>query len=203
MYFTKVPFIIQALYRSAIWSSAQEARLQLSFDDGPHPDSTPVILDILDRYGIKASFFCLGRQAEKYPELIAEIKNKGHLIGHHGYDHLDGWKTPTLAYLDNMTKSKAIIGPEYYRPPYGRITLDQKRKLKDTKLVFWTHMPGDFDPKRSVQQCARRIADAFTEGSIICLHDRPDTLEKVIAGLEMIAVRKLIMQKPHLESYDQ
>lgn len=186
MYFTKVPKAARLLYPEAIWSSKHNARLLLTFDDGPHPDSTPELLACLKNQKLKATFFCLGSQARKYPELVQEIKAEGHALGYHGFGHLNGWKTDPTTYLKDLEDCISLYTTRLFRPAYGRITRQQYmriRKQQGLDIVFWTHMPGDFDKKVSKNLLANRLSQANKKGNIIVLHDKPSCSSKVCYAL--------------------
>jgi len=148
----------------------------LSFDDGPDPDSTPDLLHILNKHDIKGVFFCKGSEAEKYPYLIDQIRMRGHLVGNHGYNHLNGWTTSLTSYVTDVTKAAPCTSSGLFRPPFGRLRFNQYLELKKKyKIVFWDIMPYDFDPgigsKRSLQIIKRKIRP----GSIIVFHDNPNS----------------------------
>ena len=146
-----------------------EKLLFLTFDDGPDPDSTPYLLDILDKYNIEAVFFCNGRQAEKYPD---QIKAGRHLIGNHGYSHLNGWITSMKNYLDDVNKAIPFTSSDLFRPPYGRLRLNQYSKLKKTfKIIFWDIMPYDFDSSFGPDNSLQILRNKIRSGSVIVLHD--------------------------------
>jgi peptidoglycan/xylan/chitin deacetylase (PgdA/CDA1 family) len=149
-----------------------EKLLFLTFDDGPDPDSTPYLLDILDKYNIEAVFFCNGRQAEKYPHLMDQIKAGRHLIGNHGYSHLNGWITSMKNYLDDVNKAIPFTSSDLFRPPYGRLRLNQYSKLKKTfKIIFWDIMPYDFDSSFGPDNSLQILRNKIRSGSVIVLHD--------------------------------
>lgn len=148
--------------------------LFLTFDDGPDPESTPVILDILDKMHVKAVFFCNGNVAEMYPELIEKIRQRGHMTGNHGYYHLNGWKTAYKDYLHNTEKADATTSDKLFRPPYGKITYRQYRDLKKRyKIIFWDLMAYDFDGSFGPDRSAEVLKKKIRPGSIIVLHDSP------------------------------
>lgn len=185
MYLKKTPGFLSKFFPSILWNSDSDERLRLSFDDGPNPDSTPQILAALDKKNIKASFFCLGEQVKKYPQIFDSISQKGHLIGSHGFKHLSGWKTSSKEYLRNVELGREYIESEYYRPPYGRMTISQFQKLnKDYKIVMWDVMPGDFDPSVNKATVLHNIKKKAKSNSIIVLHDSPSSLEKVTYVLD-------------------
>jgi peptidoglycan/xylan/chitin deacetylase (PgdA/CDA1 family) len=149
-----------------------EKLLYLTFDDGPDPDSTPQLLDILDRYNIKAVFFCTGRAAEKYPGLINQITKRGHLTGNHGYDHLNGWRTSFDEYVTDVTNAAPFTSSLFFRPPYGRIRFNQYKKLKKKyQIVFWDIMPYDYDTSFGGDNSLKILKNKIRPGSIIVFHD--------------------------------
>ena len=166
-------FISGWIYPDAIFRNrTTEKLLYLTFDDGPDPDSTSQLLDLLKKYNIKALFFCDGRAAENYPDLIDKIKSDGHLIGNHGYDHLNGWKTPLNDYITDAEKAALYTSSSLFRPPFGRLRLDQYRKLNETyKIVFWDIMPYDFDSRLGSKTSLEILKIKIRPGSIIVLHD--------------------------------
>jgi peptidoglycan/xylan/chitin deacetylase (PgdA/CDA1 family) len=149
-----------------------EKVLYLSFDDGPDSGSTDNILSILENHGIRALFFCTGKKAETHPDLMGRIRSFDHVVGNHGYQHLDGFKTSLSDYSENIRQAEALTSASIFRPPYGRLTPSQYMAIKDDHLlVFWDLMPYDFDPdfpaKRSLDILKRKIRP----GSVIVLHD--------------------------------
>lgn len=169
------PFpLLRLVYPEAVFRITTTAKeLCLTFDDGPHPETTPEILDILESYILKAAFFCNGREAEKYPGLVDLIVSKGHVIGNHGYDHLSGWKTNVRDYIENALRAEKFTSSTLFRPPYGRIRQSQYRELKKKyRIVFWDLMPYDFDEKIGGKRAFYILKEKIRPGSIIVLHDR-------------------------------
>jgi len=166
-------FISGWIYPDAIFRNrTTEKLLYLTFDDGPDPDSTSQLLDLLKKYNIKALFFCDGRAAENYPDLIDKIKSDGHLIGNHGYNHLNGWLTTLNDYITDAEKAALYTSSSLFRPPFGRLRLDQYRKLNETyKIVFWDIMPYDFDSRLGSKTSLEILKRKIRPGSIIVLHD--------------------------------
>lgn len=166
-------FLLKLFYPEAIFRiKTKRKELILTFDDGPDPDSTPRILEILETHNVRTTFFCSGQNAERNPELISLIKLKGHIIGNHGYHHLDGWKTATRVYLRNFSISAAFTSESLLRPPYGRIRYVQYRELSENyKIVFWDLMPFDFDEKMTGAKVLSILKKKIRPGSIIVLHD--------------------------------
>ncbi len=169
------PFpLLRLVYPEAVFRGTTIAKeLCLTFDDGPHPDTTPEILDILESHNLKAAFFCSGREAEKYPGLVNLIVSKGHLIGNHGYYHLSGWKTNVRDYIENAVRAEKFTSSVIFRPPYGHICPAQYRELnKKYRIVFWDLMPYDFDEKISGESVFKILKEKIRPGSIIVLHDK-------------------------------
>lgn len=185
MYLVNTPSFIQKLFPNVVWDSTYDHKLHLTFDDGPHPESTPKILALLDRLNLSATFFCLGKNVEKYPQLFDNIIKSGHQIGNHGYKHLSGWKTSFADYVENVNLSKGITGSDLYRPPYGRMTYRQyKRVSQDNTIIGWSLMPGDFDSKVSESQLQTRF-NKKTNNSIIVLHDTPSSFNRINRLIEL------------------
>ena len=165
--------------------------LYLTFDDGPDPVSTPHLLDILEAHNIKALFFCNGRAAEKFPNLIKQICNRGHLIGNHGYNHYDGWKTDSNKYINDIVRASDFTSDKIFRPPYGRLLAEQKRRLlKSYKLVYWDLMPYDFDKSFGSGKSLRILKNRIRPGSIIVLHDTSSSCaNEIISEFVTFAIR--------------
>jgi Predicted xylanase/chitin deacetylase len=163
------------LYPKALFRiKTTEKILCLTFDDGPDPSTTPELLDILDLYRVKAIFFCSGQAAEKYPSLVEKIKEEGHIAGNHGFAHIDGWKTNTADYCENVSHASRFLPGSYFRPPYGRITYAQYKQLtKKFRIVFWDLMAYDFDTEFGTARSLRVLRQKIRKGSLIVLHDKP------------------------------
>jgi peptidoglycan-N-acetylglucosamine deacetylase len=166
-------FLAGCLYPDAIFRiKTTEKQLYLTFDDGPDPISTLPLLNLLDKYFVKAIFFCCGRKAEKYPDLVNQIRNRGHLLGNHGYDHLNGWDTSLKRYVSDVSIAARYTSSTIFRPPYGRLRPDQFRILSRTyKIFFWDVMPYDFDSSFGSERSLRTLKNKIRPGSIIVLHD--------------------------------
>lgn len=167
--------------KSLIWKiPTQEKKIYLTFDDGPIPHLTMEILKILADYKAKATFFCVGENAERYPQLIDRILDDGHIIGNHSYHHLSGWKTPINEYLNNVNKAAQFIDSSLFRPPYGQINYQQINYLKqDYKIIMWNILSGDFDKKLENEQCLFNVLQS-KPGDIVVFHDNVKSQEKVL-----------------------
>ncbi len=188
MFYRRTPTLVQKMFKGATWRIEEDVHnVFLTFDDGPHPESTPKILSLLDRFGAQATFFCQGISCIQYPELVQDTKNQGHTLANHGFKHLSGWKTDFEQYVENAVKGAEITQSALYRPPYGQLTWRQYSHLKNLyQLIFWEVMPGDFQKHNSADDCARIIKKHTMAGSIIVLHDSPQYVEKVLECLEII-----------------
>jgi len=173
MYLTRTPRAVQALFKGLTWSiPGPEKVLYLTFDDGPIPEVTPWVLDTLASFDAKATFFCVGRNAEKNPELLARIRQEGHMVGNHTFDHVRGRSTSLRGYLRDTLKCQAITGTTLFRPPYGSLTLPQLRVLgSHFTIVMWDVLSGDFDRQRGSSSCLRKVIDHARPGSIVVFHD--------------------------------
>lgn len=178
MYFVKTPAWLKKIYPNRLWHiNTQEKILYLSFDDGPHPVATAFVLATLKEYNAKATFFCIGKNAEQYPDLYLAILKEGHTVGNHTQDHLNGWKTGKDVYLDNVKQASHYIQSGLFRPPYGRIKRSQAVGIAGalhplvTKTVMWDILSGDFDTTINAKKCTRNVTANASPGSIIVFHD--------------------------------
>lgn len=188
MYFTKIPLFIQKLYPNRIWKiPCKEKKIFLSFDDGPNDISTLPILEILHKYNIKATFFCVGNNVHLYPAIFKKIYQNGHIVGNHTYNHLNGWKTSNDEYIKDVYKAKQLIPSKLFRPPFGKIKNKQATLLNsDFKIIMFDVIAGDFDEHCSAEKCILNIQKNTKNGSIILLHDSIKTWFKVKTILPQI-----------------
>lgn len=151
----------------------QPNKLYLTFDDGPTPDVTEWVLDTLAQYDAKATFFCLGRNVDHYPEIYSRMLREGHASGNHTYSHLNGWKVSPREYLDDVDLASQYIDSKLMRPPYGRFTEAQIRPLRSAgyRMVLWDVMPEDYNWRVSPEDCCNCVLKYATGGSIITFHD--------------------------------
>lgn len=180
-YFVKTPWWLKKLYPSCVWRMRTKAKeLYLTFDDGPHPRATPFVLDVLKQYQAKASFFCIGKNVMAHPDIYQRILSEGHAVGNHTQHHLNGWKTDTATYLSDVNEAARYIGSRLFRPPYGRIRLQQLRRMKEYNIVMWDVLSGDFDIELSKEKCAHHVLWNAGPGSVVVFHDS----EKAFPRLE-------------------
>ena len=176
--FVKPNKIIRRLFPSLIWKGQEkkEKTVWLTFDDGPHPLATPLILSILKKKKIKATFFLIGKEIERFPKLFVEIKKQGHTVANHSYSHNNGWITTSHAYLKDFNKCQEKM-PEniLFRPPYGKITFTQIRKLKKYKLILWDILSMDFSEKNP-EKVKKNVVGNLENGSIIVFHNNKKSI---------------------------
>ena len=166
---------------------AEEKVLYLTFDDGPIPVVTPWVLDVLREHGALGTFFVIGKNAEAHPSLLDRIRSEGHSIGNHTWDHLNGWRTSTPKYLENIERAQVLTGTRLFRPPYGRITGEQARALRGRyDLVMWDVLSADFDTRVSGERCLRNVLRHASAGSIIVFHDSVKAEERMRHALPQV-----------------
>ena len=179
----KIPSIIQSIFPGVTWSGKNHSRTKsifLTFDDGPDPLSTPSILGTLQEFGIEATFFVTGENAERHENLMEELRNQNHEVANHGYKHLDGWRISLQDFMMNVEEGRRVTGSSYFRPPYGRMTWRQYRWAKKwNQVVLWTIMPGDFLVHLSPDRIIARTRKNASTGDVIVLHDNPKFSNKV------------------------
>jgi len=156
-----------------LWNiDSKKKELFLTFDDGPTPRVTEWALDILSSFDAKATFFCLGKNVEQFPEIYQRIINEGHVVGNHTYDHPNGWKTKDSGYFNNVKHCSELVDSKLFRPPYGKISRSQHKVLKDDyTIVMWDVLSGDFDLSITPEKCLDNVINNSSKGSIIVMHD--------------------------------
>ena len=174
MFIEQIPNIIRRFYPSVLWRKDKNKKvIYLTFDDGPTKELTHWILKTLDEFGIKATFFCIGNNVEKYPEIVDEIREKGHTVGIHGYQHRRGLYKNSEVFFSDIEKSKNIIKSNLFRPPHGNITPLQAKKLEKLgyNVVLWDVITRDYD-QTLYEEKVFDIAKKYTRnGSIVVFHD--------------------------------
>lgn len=183
---TTIPAFLRWFYPSLLWQMpAGRQKVYLTFDDGPHPVITPQVLELLEKHQAKASFFCVADNVRKHPETYQQLLESGHLVGNHGTNHLNGWKTPLGDYYNNIVAAKKYIDSEWFRPPYGRITPSQIQALKkEFTIVMWTVLSYDFDRETSVEQCTANVLNNLDDGAIVVFHDSIKAAPRMLPALE-------------------
>ena len=185
------PWWIQSLYPSCIWELPPgDGNVYLTFDDGPDPVITPYVLDTLREFGAKATFFCIGKNVQAHPALYERILDEGHAVGNHTHTHPDGWTTPVEDYLSDVETASVRIRSDLFRPPYGRITRSQIKRMRKrdggTRIVMWTLLSGDFDSRLSGEGCVRNVLNHLRPGAIVTFHDSVKAAERLRHTLPVV-----------------
>lgn len=195
----KIPGFIKMLFPRRLWKGpAYGKSLYLTFDDGPIPQVTPWILEQLKLYNARATFFCLGKNIRKNPEIFRRIIAEGHAIGNHSYNHLNGWKSKTTDYCKDVLRAQQEIAQNFsgntplkntpFRPPYGRIKSKQSRDLQKSgfRIVMWDILSMDFDKRTSAEKCISNVTKNARSGSIIVFHDSLKAKRNMQATLPVV-----------------
>jgi peptidoglycan/xylan/chitin deacetylase (PgdA/CDA1 family) len=173
MFYNRMTGIFKTIFPQLIWEiKTEEKNIYLTFDDGPHPDITPQVIQILDQFNAKATFFCVGENVSTYGSAYQQILKKGHQTGNHTYNHLNGWKTRSDVYYQNIEKCAEMVDSHLFRPPYGRIKPTQVGYVKMRyRIIMWSVLTGDFMNDLSPYKCLEKSIDKTRPGSIIVFHD--------------------------------
>lgn len=176
MYLFKTPALFKVLHPGSIWNKSRKERcIYLTFDDGPIPIVTTFVLKTLAEYNAQATFFCIGDNVRKHPDIFQQLIKAGHSIGNHTYNHLKGWNTPDAIYLENFTKCAEAVPSDLFRPPYGKARRSQLAKLKKTnpklQIIMWDVLSGDFDQRLQADKCLNKVLQYTQNGSIVVFHD--------------------------------
>lgn len=199
LYLVRTPKWMQRFYPNRIWEIAGSNKVYLTFDDGPHPEHTPWVLDELKKHNARATFFCIGNNVVKYPEVYRRILDEGHTVGNHTQHHLNGWKGDDAGYMQDVQEAAKHIDSSLFRPPYGKLSSFREKTLRESaakyKIIMWSVLSGDFDPGISKEQCLNNVVLKTRPGSIVVFHDSEKAAEKMkhaLSGLlTMIADKGL------------
>lgn len=196
LHWVKTHRTIKKIFSNYVWDIPNtENNVYLTFDDGPTPEITQWTLNHLKNYNAKATFFCIGDNIRKHPEVFKELLKDGHSIGNHTFNHLNGWKTNTKEYIENtklfeeeyskLTHEKCTL----FRPPYGKIKPSQSKILRkmNYKIIMWDVLSVDFDAAITPEQCLENVLQNISAGSIIVFHDSV----KAYSNLEYVLPRTL------------
>ncbi len=189
----KTPEFVKTIFSNFVWNiNTKNKELYLTFDDGPTPEITEWVLQTLKNYNAKATFFCIGSNIEKHPELFQNIISESHSIGNHTYNHLKGWKHTTKNYIEDTEKTQRLLNSTFqklnskkenapidnwdlklFRPPYGKLKTKQSKQLQELgyKIIMWDVLSYDWDASVSEETCFNGITSSAKEGSIIVFHD--------------------------------
>lgn len=176
----KTPKLLKLLKPSLEWEveKTTEPTIYLTFDDGPIPGLTEFVLDKLSEYNAKATFFCIGENIKKHPQVFEKVLKAGHTIGNHTYNHLKGSETETAKYLDNIAACDEILKqemgftPNLFRPPFGRLKESQRKAiLKDKRIIMWDVLSQDYRLSVAKETCSQKVLKHTGDGSIVIFHD--------------------------------
>lgn len=189
-YWIKTHFLIKKIFSGFVWDLPnKEKKVFLTFDDGPTPEITEWTLNQLKQYDAKATFFCIGENIQKHPEIFNKVIDEGHSIGNHTFNHLNGWETPTDNYIENFKQCEAEISKQLqiltlqskiynlkskiFRPPYGKIKFAQSKMLREMGycIIMWDVLSADFDTGVSPEKCLENVIKNIRSGSVIIFHD--------------------------------
>jgi peptidoglycan/xylan/chitin deacetylase (PgdA/CDA1 family) len=189
-YWVKTNWLVKKLFSGYVWDIPNsEKKVYLTFDDGPTPEVTDWVLNQLDKYNATATFFCIGKNIEANSTIFQRIIDQGHCIGNHTYNHLNGWKTKTDVYLENVESCHQSISQrsttksetKLFRPPYGKIKPSQSIRLKSKgyKIIMWDVLSADFDQNITKEKCLENVILNVKSGSIIVFHDSTKAFSKL------------------------
>lgn len=178
-YFTKIPKVVRKYYSAYTWrKKSREKTLYLTFDDGPTPEVTDWVLDQLNAYQARATFFFIGQQVQNHSEIAHRVIDRGHCVGNHTFSHKDGWKTETQPYLRDFLKCQQVIKEytgyltPYFRPPFAHITQSQAHLvMRSHEIIMMDVMSGDFDETLDGEKCLHNVTRNTKSGSIVLFHD--------------------------------
>lgn len=179
------PSFLRWIYPNAIWHLPSDSKiLYLTFDDGPTPFITEKVLELLDEYKAKATFFCIGKNIEQHPGIFNLIKEKGHHVGSHTYSHLNGWKSKAEEYINDYVKGRELSHTNLFRPPYGRVLLMPLQVIqKQDKVIMWDILSKDYDKDLSHEEVYANVIRNLKPGSIIVFHDSEKAKKNLLVVL--------------------
>ncbi|HEA29277.1 MAG TPA: polysaccharide deacetylase family protein [Leeuwenhoekiella sp.] len=205
----KMPRLIKWIYPNYLWDKKRDRKgertLYLTFDDGPIPEVTPWVLQLLEKYNAKATFFLIGENIDKHPDVFKEVLRKGHRMGNHTYNHLNGRKTDTSVYMQNITKTAQkldknirkgapdlaesyLLEKKLFRPPYGKIKKEQAKLLKQEgyQIVLYDTLAYDWEQQINAKKCAKNVLNNAENGSIVLFHDSLKAFKNLQVALPQV-----------------
>lgn len=184
----RLPQFLKRFFPGALWTGpAGENQIYLTFDDGPVPEVTPWVLDLLRNENIKSCFFCVGENVMRFPDVYQQILNEGHLTGNHTYNHLQGLKTGKEHYLENTEKAAQFIDSRFFRPPHGLLKISQYQELcRKYQVVMWDIVSCDYNQSLTAKTVIRNVTKNVRPGSIIIFHDSYKARRNLYAALPVV-----------------
>lgn len=173
MFIEQPPLLYRMLFPETVWRIPMKHKaVFLTFDDGPIPEVTPWVLDLLDKYNIKATFFCVGDNVRKYPDTFREVVTRGHSVGNHTMHHLQGSKVKTSRYVEDIAEAHTLIESPLFRPPHGLIRWKQAAAIKDNmRIIMYDLVTRDYSKKLNGEQVLDNVRRLCRNGSIVVFHD--------------------------------
>ena len=189
--FVKTPIFIQKIFPDIVWKKRSfKKEVWLTFDDGPDETITVFLLDLLKSLKIKATFFLVGQQIQKFPEIVKRITEEGHVIGNHTFTHRNGWFTSNKKYYLDINKAQELMHTQIFRPPYGKLSLLQLRKIKKNfKIIMWDVFSWDFKKDIKLEKIYSNVIDNVENGSVIVFHNNLKSFINLKGILEKILVK--------------
>lgn len=179
------PYLLRKIYPGVLWRmNKKEKKIYLTFDDGPVPGVTPEALSVLNKLDVKATFFCVGNNVEKYPEIYKQIIAEGHSTGNHTFHHIDGWNVNSRNYLEEVNHCAKFVASGLFRPPYGRMRKPQRKAIqRKYKIILWDVLTYDFEKSLSGEDCLQLALKNSRNGSIVVFHDSEKAKERMLYAL--------------------
>ena len=184
---TKIPLILQfSFFKQCEFKIPGEGKnIYITFDDGPVPEVTPIVLDLLDEYNAKATFFCVGDNVKKHLDIYNEILKRGHKVGNHTFHHIKGWNTKDEDYFADIQAANDLVHSDLFRPPYGRITPKQHYHLKkDYRIIFWSVISYDYNRLLTPRRVWRNVRNSVTNNDIVLFHDSIKAKDNMLYALK-------------------
>lgn len=185
MYLIKTPEFVKEFLPQLTWDLDSGDRIiYLTFDDGPHPELTPQVLTLLNKYNATGTFFCVGENIEKHPETFRMLQTHEQGIGSHSYHHLNGWASDNITYFKDIKRAAILTNSPLFRPPYGRIKPSQVPLIqRHYEIIMWSVLSGDFDNTITGQKCFENVRKNTGDGSIIVFHDSTKAADRLLYAL--------------------
>jgi len=188
MTFYSAPFWLRAIYPKGLtWRvPARRRELFLTFDDGPVPEVTPLVLSILRKYNVLATFFCVGENVQNFPAIFEMVQKEGHAVGNHTFHHVKAWKTDFNTYLSEVEQCRKLVNSKLFRPPHGQITRKLARRIsRDYKIIMWSALTGDYNKNLSPDECLANAINNTKPGAVIVFHDSLKARERMEYALPL------------------
>jgi len=188
-----IPHLFRWIFPNYTWKvKTSKKKVYFTFDDGPHPEITPWVLEQLAVYNAKATFFMVGENIEKYPDIFEQVKLHGHQIGNHTFNHLNGWETNNDSYFQSMQQCQELTKTNLFRPPYGRIKKSQAKQISKThQIIMWNRLSRDYEINLNIQESLKAMKLLPANGSIFVFHDS----EKAFKNLQVLLPQLLQFYK--------